>query len=143
MYDYGHGAIFVAKAIEIAERFPKVAEDVMGSVAVTLAWATAETSLPPFTATRAALARLDGVRAAGEGALEIDRAEREAYEQVILSGEAAAAEATVDCRIERGADPKALLRAAARAAAQRIARSIRAGKVGSTPRSACLISRIH
>ncbi len=65
LYDYGHGAIFVAKAAEIAERFPAIAEDILGAVTVTLAWATAETALPPFTATRAALTRLDAIRGRG------------------------------------------------------------------------------
>ncbi len=121
LYEYGHGAIFVAKAAEIGARFPAIAEDVFGSVAVTLAWATAETALPPFTATRAALARLEELRSAGEGSTQLERGERADYERAVLSGEAAAAQATVDW-IERGADPKALLRAVAHAAAERIAR---------------------
>ena len=149
LYDYGHGAIFVAKAAEIAERFPAIAEDVLGSVAVTLAWATAETSLPPFTATRAALARLDALPAAGEGllakrsdfsgsaavgpaldgsalgasavGLALDGSARAEYERAVLSGEAAAANATVDL-LAHGFDPRAILRAVAHAAAERIRR---------------------
>ena len=177
LYDYGHGAIFVAKAAEIAERFPAIAEDVLGSVAVTLAWATAETSLPPFTATRAALARLDALPAAGEGLLAkrsdfsgsaavglaldgstlgasavgpaldgsalgasaggqaldgsalgasavgqaLDGSARAEYERAVLSGEAAAANATVDL-LAHGFDPRAILRAVAHAAAERIRR---------------------
>lgn len=121
LYDYGHGAIFVAKAQEISERFPAIAEDVLGAAAVTLAWATAETALPPFTATRAALEKLDGLRSPGEGDTPLERAERAEYERTVLSGEAAAAQATVGW-IERGADPRSLLRAIAHAAAERVAR---------------------
>ena len=191
LYDYGHGAIFVAKAAELADRFPAIAEDVLGSVVVTLAWATAETSLPPFTATRAAVARLDALPAAGEGllakrsdfsgsaavglaldgstlgasavgpaldgsalgasavglaldgsplgasagglaldgsalgasagGLALDGSARAEYERAVLSGEAAAANATVDL-LAHGFDPRAILRAVAHAAAERIRR---------------------
>lgn len=149
LYDYGHGAIFVAKAAELADRFPAIAEDVLGSVAVTLAWATAETALPPFTATRAALARLDALPetdqgatatqggldgagegaparhgeldGAGEGALDLEGEARAEYERAVLSGEAAGANATVDL-LEHGFDPRAILRAVAHAAAERIRR---------------------
>lgn len=127
IHDYGHGAIFTAKAGEIAARFPAIGEEIFGSLAVTLGWATAETALPPFTATRAALDRLASiaVKAPSGAAAPLDPAERAAYEAAVLSGEAAAANATVD-HLARGAAPEALLRAAARAAAERIARFDRA-----------------
>lgn len=121
LYDYGHGSIFTAKAAEIAARFPAITEDVFGSLAVSLSWATAETSLPPFTATRAALARLDELPASGARTGQIEGAERAAYEAAVLSGEPAAANATVD-HLARGIDPRSLLRAIGRAAAVRIAR---------------------
>ena len=120
LYDYGHGAIFLAKASEIAARFPAIAEDVIGSAAVTLAWATAETALPPFTATRGALANLEE-RGTSGGDAELDRDERAAYEREVLSGEAAALQATL-AWLDRGADPRSLIRAIGRAAAERVAR---------------------
>lgn len=120
LYDYGHGAIFTAKAAEIAARFPALAEDVFGALAVSLGWATAETVLPPFTATRAALERLDATSSPARGAA-LDRGERAAYESAVLSGESAGANATVDL-LSRGASPGALLLAVAHAAAERIAR---------------------
>ena len=121
LYDYGHGAIFTAKAAEIAARFPAIGEDVFGSLAVSLAWATAETALPPFTATRAALERLDAATLPAPSGEPLDLAERASYERAILSGEAPGANATVDL-LTRGADPRSLLLAAAHAAAERIAR---------------------
>lgn len=121
IYDYGHGAIYAAKAAELAARFPAVAEDVFGSLGVSLAWATAETVLPPFTATRAALDRLGEASLPARSGGPLEPRERAAYEGAVLSGEAAGANATVDM-LARGADPKALLHAAAHAAAERIAR---------------------
>lgn len=121
LLDYGHGAIFTAKAAELAARFPAAAEDLFGALAVSLSWATAETALPPFTATRAALDRLSSIASAGEGPHEIDGPERATYEADVLSGEAAAASATVDA-LSRGASPRSLLRAIAHAAATRISR---------------------
>ena len=58
LYDYGHGLIFLAKARELARRFPEAAVDVIAAVTLHLAWATAETALPPFAATRAGSPRL-------------------------------------------------------------------------------------
>ncbi|MFO0586174.1 MAG: Rieske (2Fe-2S) protein [Polyangiaceae bacterium] len=121
LYDYGHGAIFTMKALEIAERFPAIAQDVIGAVTVTLAWATAETALPPFAATRKALERADAISGAGEGSRALDAGERAEYEAAILSGESSGAEMTVTW-LARGADPRALLVACARAAAERIRR---------------------
>lgn len=124
IYSYGHGAIFLAKACELAARFPAVAEDVIAASVVELSWATVETSLPPWAATRAALARVveGGLgRREVDGGVPIDRADRDAYEALVLEGERQAADATVE-RLARGVDPVSLLRASAHAAAVRLAR---------------------
>jgi nitrite reductase/ring-hydroxylating ferredoxin subunit len=123
LYEYGHGAIFTAKALELARRFPAAASELMGAVTVTLAWATAETSLPPFAATRAALARLGETRLPeGEGRPVGDR---RAYEAAVLAGESQAAQATVEA-LAGGCSPMALLRAVGHAAAVRLRRFDRA-----------------
>src|SRR5262249_24005793 len=121
VYDYGHSVIYTAKAVEICERFPSIREEVFGSLAVSLAWATADTSLPPFAATRAALERLEATQLPEGGTGDWDPAERAAYEREVLSGESAAVNATVT-QLGRGVAPIALLRAIAHAAAERIAR---------------------
>ncbi|WP_437601195.1 Rieske (2Fe-2S) protein [Sorangium sp. So ce590] len=138
LYDYGHGAIFLAKALELAERFPSAADEVLAASTVQLAWATADTSLPPFAATRAALAGLAelplpgseacagsaGASAAGAGAagaVPLDPAERAAFEAEVLAGERPAVEATARW-LARGAGPLALLGAVGHAAAVRLAR---------------------
>ncbi|WP_437612203.1 Rieske (2Fe-2S) protein [Sorangium sp. So ce834] len=133
LYDYGHGAIFLAKALELAERFSSAADEVLAASTVQLAWATADTSLPPFAATRAALARLAelplpgaeapaGSSGAGPGAAApLDPAERAAFEAEVLAGERPAVEATVRW-LARGAGPLALLVAIGHAAAVRLAR---------------------
>jgi len=124
LYDYGHGAIFLAKAGELAERFPAVAEDVLAAAAVQLSWATAETRLPPWAATRAALERADAIAASGGGSGRVAPPEdwaREAYEAEVLAGEREAVEATT-ARLERGADPLGLLQAIGHAAAVRLGR---------------------
>lgn len=120
LHDYGHGAIFLAKACELAARFPAVAEDVIAASVVDLSWATVETSLPPWAATREALARVVA-EGGGERGASIDRADRDAYEARVLEGERQAAEATVE-RLARGVDPVSLLRASGHAAAVRLAR---------------------
>jgi nitrite reductase/ring-hydroxylating ferredoxin subunit len=114
--DYGHGAIFLAKALELSRRFPVAAVELFGAVTCQLAWATAETSLPPFGATRAALARLGGM--ALSAAPLPDRA---AFEAAVLTGEREAVAAAV-AHLAAGVDPVALLRAVAHAAAQRVRR---------------------
>lgn len=128
LYDYGHGAIFLTKALELAARFSGAAEEVLAASTVQLAWATVDTSLPPFAATRAALARLDGLPllssdAAGDAAAAsaLDPAERAAFEADVLAGERSAVEATVGL-LARGAGPLALLGAIGHAAAVRLAR---------------------
>ncbi|AUX40267.1 assimilatory nitrite reductase small subunit [Sorangium cellulosum] len=132
LYDYGHGAIFLSKAIELAGRFPAAAEEVLAASTVQLAWATADTGLPPFAATRAALARLAalplpgprdaaGSSGAAPAPAPLDPAERAAFEAEVLAGERPAAEAAVGW-LERGAPPLALLGAVGHAAAIRLAR---------------------
>src|SRR5262249_45383430 len=135
-YDYGHGAIFLTKAIELAERFPAVAPDVLGAATLALSWATADTALPPFAATRAALAQLaemkldapdyDGgsARQAGLRPHTPGREvgwDRPAYESDVLAGEGPAVKATI-ARLAEGCEPRALLRAVGHAAAVRLAR---------------------
>jgi nitrite reductase/ring-hydroxylating ferredoxin subunit len=119
LYDYGHGTIFLAKALELSHRFPTAAVEVMSAVTTMLAWATADTSLPPFTATREALVQAAEVPvAAGSGAPLADRA---AYETAVLAGEREGVRATI-AALSAGVDPVALLRAAAHAAAVRLRR---------------------
>ncbi|WP_437591547.1 Rieske 2Fe-2S domain-containing protein [Sorangium sp. So ce1000] len=122
LYDYGHGAIFLSKALELAERFSSAADEVLAASTVQLAWATADTSLPPFAATRAALARLADLPLPGpDGAAPLEGAERAAFEAEVLAGEQPAVEATVRW-LARGAGPLALLGAIGHAAAVRLAR---------------------
>lgn len=135
IYDYGHGAIFLAKALELAGRFSAAAEEVLAASTVQLAWATAETSLPHFTASRAALARLADLPLPTDAAAAVPvnvgggsvsavpwpADDRAAYEADVLSGESAAVEATL-ARLSRGHDPIALLQAVGHAAAVRLGR---------------------
>jgi nitrite reductase/ring-hydroxylating ferredoxin subunit len=117
LFDYGHGTIFLAKARELAGRFPDAAEEVLASACVQLAWATAETSLPPFTATREALERL----AKEPRAARTTGFDRAAYETEVLAGERPAVAATM-ARLADGCDPEQLLRAIGHAAAVRLSR---------------------
>ncbi len=119
VYDYGHGAIFLAKGLELAKRFPAAAPDILGAVTAMLAWATADTALPPFAATREALARLAEMKG-GEGRAA-PLADRAAYEGAVLSGEREAVKATLE-RLGQGVSAVALLRATAHAAAVRVRR---------------------
>ncbi|MGK3996399.1 Rieske 2Fe-2S domain-containing protein [Sorangium sp. So ce1024] len=142
LLDYGHGAIFLSKALELAERFSSAADEVLAASTVQLAWATADTSLPPFAATRAALARVAELPlpapptpdaaaapagptaaplAAGPAAAPLGPTERAAFEAEVLAGEREAVEATVRW-LGRGAAPLALLGAIGHAAAVRLAR---------------------
>ena len=118
LLDYGHGAIFLAKALELCRRFPAAATEVMASVTVMLAWATAETGLPPFRATQAAIGEVAAIELTASGAALADRY---AYEAAVLSGEREALAATLG-ELRRGTDPVALLRAVAHAAAERLRR---------------------
>lgn len=117
LYDYGHAAIFLTKARELARRYPAAAEELLASCAVGFGWATAETSLPPFTATRQALAALPIERKDGERT-EFDRG---AYETAVLESERTAIAATVTL-LSQGVPAALLLRAAGAAAAERLAR---------------------
>jgi nitrite reductase/ring-hydroxylating ferredoxin subunit len=121
LYDYGHSAIFATKACELALRFPAAAVPVLASLTVSLGWATAETSLPPFTATRAALARLAEANLPAPAAGREIAWDRPAYEASVLVGEAQAVQATAS-RLAEGCDPTALLRGVAHAAAERLGR---------------------
>lgn len=116
LYDYGHGIIFLAKTLELARRFPVAAVELFGAVTVQLGWATAETALPPFAATRDALAEVERAKLR-EGPI----GDRPAYERAVLEGEREAVTATL-AELAAGADPVALLRAVAHAAAVRLRR---------------------
>ena len=119
IYDYGHGAIFFGKALELSRRFHPAAIELLAASTVQLAWATADTSLPPFTATRAALARLAELPLPETFArVAFDRP---AFERAVLAGEASAADAVL-ARLGEGCDARELLRAVAHAAATRLAR---------------------
>ena len=119
LYDYGHGAIFLTKALELSRRFPAAATEVMASVTAMLAWATAETSLPPFRATQEALGQAAELEVApGRGG---DLADRPAYEAEVLQGEREALRATL-AELRAGVDPVTILRAVAHAAATRLRR---------------------
>lgn len=121
LYDYGHGAIFATKACDLATRFPAAAVPLLAALTVSLGWATAETSLPPFTATRAALARLAEAKLPATSSGREVAWDRRDYEASVLAGEATAAQATAS-RLAEGCDPVALLRGAAHAAATRLGR---------------------
>lgn len=119
LYDYGHGAIFLSKALELARRFPAAAAPLFAASTVELAWATAETSLPPFAATQAAMARLGEISLDAAGAAIAW--DRRSFEEAVLAGEKTACDATL-ARLAEGCDPVALLRATAHAAAVRLSR---------------------
>jgi nitrite reductase/ring-hydroxylating ferredoxin subunit len=123
LYDYGHGTIFLAKALELGRRFPAAAVELAAAVTVMLAWATAETSLPPFTATREALGQAAEIALAEDPGRALG--DRRAYESAVLAGERDAVRATI-AELAAGVDPVALLRAAAHAAAVRLRRFDRA-----------------
>jgi nitrite reductase/ring-hydroxylating ferredoxin subunit len=115
--DYGHGAIFLAKALELARRFPAASVELAAATTTMLAWATADTALPPFAATRKALAELHAVKPGrGEGI-----ANRADYEARVLTGEHEALAATL-AELRAGTAPAVLLRATAHAAAARVFR---------------------
>lgn len=118
IYDYGHGLIYLSKARELAARFPSVRGAVFAASALELAWATADSSLPPFAATRAALARLDAL---GEIEPRGGAWDRAGFEAAVLEGERPGADATVDL-VAGGASAVDVLRAIAHAAAVRLSR---------------------
>src|SRR5439155_19091806 len=120
LYDYGHGTIFLAKALELVRRFPAAAEAVAAAACVELAWATAETALPPFAATRRALDSLEEYGSRPRAGLD-----RPAFETRVLEGERPAVGAALEA-LAAGCEPLALLRATAHAAALRLVRFDRA-----------------
>jgi hypothetical protein len=118
IWDYGHGAIFLTKALELGRRFPAAATELAAATTTMLAWATADTALPPFAATRQALAEVDTLSPRGRTDVLVDRA---AYEARVLAGEREALQATLE-QLRAGVAPVVLLRAVAHAAAVRVLR---------------------
>lgn len=112
---YGHGAIYLHKAIDLSDKLPDAAQELMAAVVVNLSWATQETSLPPWAATRRALAELT-VSEAPTGPL----VDREAFESEVLKGEREAVQSTLRL-LHQGVATRALLVAIAHAAARRLA----------------------
>lgn len=120
LYSYGHGAIYTHKTRQLSAAFPEASEALAAALSLRLAWATAETSLPPWKATREAYAAVDALAEPSEprrGELE----DRAAYERAVLESEPAAVAATVDA-LAGGVAPRALVLASAHAAARRVAR---------------------
>ena len=116
LLDYGHGAIYLAKAHALAQRLPDAAEELMAAVAVTLGWGTRESSLPPWAATRRTL---EAVGALGRGDARLE--DRAAYEAALLEGEGPAVHATL-ARLEAGVAVPDLAVAIAHAASERVSR---------------------
>ena len=119
LYEYGHGAIFLAKGLELSRRFPAAATEVLAAVTAMLSWAMAETALPPFTATREAIAQASEMALVEGGGGPV--ADRPVFEAAVLAGEREAVAATLGA-LQGGADPVAILRAVAHAAAERLRR---------------------
>ena len=114
LLDYGHGAIFTAKALEVVRAFPDLGEETVASLTSTLGWATFETALPTWTATREAVARstmIDRV-----GSTPFDPQTRAAFEAQVLLGEKEAVHATLEA-VARGIDVTGVLIAIGHAAA--------------------------
>lgn len=113
LVDYGHGAIFTLKALELAQRFPDAAEAFFASLVVSLGWATFDSALPGWGATHG------GTRQAEPGGhRDIDV---EPYVESVLASEKHAVTACLEA-LRCGTDPMALLQASARAAAIRLTR---------------------
>jgi hypothetical protein len=119
LFDYGHGAIFAGKALEIVRAFPGLAEQTAASLTVALGWATKETALPPWTATREGIAR--GAMIDKVGTTPFDPQTRAAFEAQVLLGEKEAVHATLEA-IARGTDVTGVLIAIGHAAAVRVGR---------------------
>jgi nitrite reductase/ring-hydroxylating ferredoxin subunit len=119
LYDYGHGAIFTGKAVEITRAFPELGEIVVAALAVALGWATTETSLPEWSATREGIAR--GAMIDKIGTTPFDARARAAFEEEVLAGEKEAVHATLES-IARGIDVADVLVAIGHAAAIRLGR---------------------
>ena len=121
LHDYGHGAIFAAKADELARRFPAAAPALARALAANLGWATDELVLPPFTATRRALEGVDALAHASVELRPLDALEAAAHVDALLAGEREALDATL-AALARGVPARALLLLTARAAAHRVIR---------------------
>jgi nitrite reductase/ring-hydroxylating ferredoxin subunit len=115
LLDYGHGAIYLAKARELAHRFPGLAEELCAALTVTLSWATHEIALPGWGDTRKALEHAAVLELSlGQ---PVDLA---GLVPAILASEKSATEAVVQA-LESGDAPEPLLRVIGCAAAHRLA----------------------
>ncbi|MEM9196147.1 MAG: Rieske (2Fe-2S) protein, partial [Myxococcota bacterium] len=110
---YGHGAIYLLKALELAWRFPSAADDLLASATVSAGWGTRETALPPFRYTHRALESWREAPGSGSIANESD------YLHAVLEGERSAVDAT-RAALKDGASAVELLRLSGRAAAHRL-----------------------
>jgi nitrite reductase/ring-hydroxylating ferredoxin subunit len=119
LYDYGHGSIYAGKAIEIVRAFPDLGEAAVAALVVMLGWATRETMLPEWSATREGIAR--GAMIDKIGTTPFDALARAAFEEQVLSGEKEAVHATLES-IARGIDVADVLVAVGHAAAIRLGR---------------------
>ena len=119
LYDYGHGAIFVAKGLEVARAFPALSEGAVASLTTMLSWATSETALPSWSATREAVTRSQMIDRVGSTPIDVQA--RATYETAVLSGEREAVTATLEL-VARGFDVASVLRAIGHAAAVRMRR---------------------
>jgi nitrite reductase/ring-hydroxylating ferredoxin subunit len=119
LYDYGHGAIFLGKALEVVRAFPDLGEEAVAAVTVQAGWATTETSLPEWSATREGIAR--GMMIDRVGTTLFEAQPRAAFEEEVLAGEKEAVHATLES-IARGIDVADVLVAIGHAAAIRLGR---------------------
>jgi nitrite reductase/ring-hydroxylating ferredoxin subunit len=119
LYDYGHGAIFAGKAVELVRAFPDLGEEVVAALTVQAGWATTETSLPEWSATREGIAR--GAMIDKVGTTLFDAQARAAFEAQVLAGEKEAVHATLES-IARGIEVADVLIAIGHAAAIRLGR---------------------
>jgi len=119
LFDYGHGAIFAGKALEIVRAFPDLAEEAVGALGISLSWATSETALPEWSATREGIAR--GTMIDKVGTTPFDAQARAQFEIQVLAGEKEAVHATLES-IARGMDVAGVLVAIGHAAAIRLGR---------------------
>jgi hypothetical protein len=119
LYDYGHGAIFAGKALEMVRAFPDLGEEVVAALTVQAGWATTETSLPEWSATREGIAR--GMMIDKVGTTLFEAQPRAAFEEEVLAGEKEAVHATLES-IARGIDVADVLVAIGHAAAIRLGR---------------------
>jgi nitrite reductase/ring-hydroxylating ferredoxin subunit len=119
LYDYGHGSIYAGKAVEIVRAFPDLGETTVAAITTMLGWATRETTLPEWSATREGIAR--GAMIDRVGTTPFDALARAAFEEQVLAGEKEAVHATLES-IARGIDVADVLVAVGHAAAIRLGR---------------------